>query len=148
MPNWKTPMEKIEIGTGRILHEGSELAILTLGHIGNYATEVVERLKKEGINIGHYDLRFAKPLDGNLLHKIFKNYAKIITVEDGCIAGGFGSALLEFMNDNGYHAMVMRLGIPDEIIEHGTQLELHRECGFDPGGIYDSALTLLEASTI
>jgi len=148
MPNWKTAMEGIEIGTGRILYEGSGLAILTLGHIGNYATEVVERLKKEGINIGHYDLRFAKPLDDKLLHRIFKNYTKIITVEDGCIAGGFGSAILEFMNENGYHAIVKRLGIPDEIIEHGTQLELHRECGFDPGGIYACALALLEASTI
>ncbi|MBS1542763.1 MAG: 1-deoxy-D-xylulose-5-phosphate synthase [Bacteroidetes bacterium] len=145
MPEWRTPFEKIEIGTGRKLREGSELAILTIGHIGNYAVEVCDKLEKQGIRIGHYDLRFVKPLDENLLHEIFLKYRKIITVEDGCVQGGFGSAVLEFMADHQYHAEVKRLGIPDAVIEHGEQIELHDECGFGPAGIESAVLTMLEA---
>jgi 1-deoxy-D-xylulose-5-phosphate synthase len=144
MPNWRTPMEEIKIGTGRRLREGEDLAILTLGHIGNYAVEVCTRLEKKGIVIGHYDMRFAKPLDGQLLQKIFLKYKKIITVEDGCVQGGFGSAILEFMSDNGFNAEVKRLGIPDRIVEHGEQLELHQECGFDPDGIERAVIEMLE----
>jgi len=144
MPNWKTPFEEIEIGTGRIIIEGEDLAILTIGHIGNYAVEVCEKLSKQGINIGHYDLRFVKPLDTRLLHEIFSRYKKIITVEDGAIQGGFGSAILEFMADHRYSAEIRRLGIPDQIIEHGEQLELHHESGFDVEGIEKAVLALLE----
>lgn len=143
-PNWKTPFEEIEIGTGRTITEGEDLAILTIGHIGNYAVEVCKRLAKQGINIGHYDLRFIKPLDEHLLHEIFSKYKKIITVEDGCIQGGFGSAILEFMADHHYSTEVRRLGIPDKIIEHGEQLELHHESGFDVEGIERAVLALLE----
>jgi 1-deoxy-D-xylulose-5-phosphate synthase len=144
MPEWRTPFQEIEIGTGRKLREGHELAILTIGHIGNYAAEVCDRLEKKGIKVGHFDMRFVKPLDETLLHEIFSQYAKIVTVEDGCIQGGFGSAVLEFMADNRYHAEVKRLGIPDEVIEHGEQPELHRECRFDPDHIEETALSLLE----
>jgi 1-deoxy-D-xylulose-5-phosphate synthase len=144
MPNWKTPFEEIEIGTGRTITEGEDLAILTIGHIGNYAAEVCEKLEKQGINIGHYDLRFVKPLDAELLHEIFSKYKKIITVEDGCIQGGFGSAILEFMADHHYSVEVRRLGIPDKIIEHGEQLELHQESGFDVQGIEKAVLAMLE----
>jgi 1-deoxy-D-xylulose-5-phosphate synthase len=97
--------------------------------------EACERLESLGINPAHYDLRFAKPLDEEMLHEVFSSFRKIITVEDGCIQGGIGSAVLEFMADNNYTAEVKRLGIPDEIIEHGEQSDLHSECGFDCDGI-------------
>jgi 1-deoxy-D-xylulose-5-phosphate synthase len=144
MPNWRTPFEKIEVGTGRKLREGHELAILTIGHIGNYAVQVCDELEKMGIYIGHYDMRFVKPLDEALLHEVFARYSKIVTVEDGCIQGGFGSAILEFMADHHYHAQVVRLGIPDRVVEHGEQLELHAECGFDPEGIKRTVIALLQ----
>lgn len=144
MPNWRTPFEEIKIGTGRKIREGEEVAILTFGHIGNYAIEVCEKLEKQGVSIGHYDLRFAKPLDEQLLHEVFTKYKKIITVEDGCVQGGIGSAVLEFMADHQYHAEVKRLGIPDKVIEHGEQLELHHETGFDAASIEQTILILLE----
>ena len=135
MPEWKTPFEQIPLGQGRIVKEGKEIAILTIGHIGNYAVEACETLEKEGLDPAHYDMRFVKPLDGELLHEIFGKFKKVITIEDGCLMGGFGSAVIEWMMDHGYQAQLKRLGIPDDIIEHGEQHELHRECGFDPEGI-------------
>lgn len=141
--NWRTPMEEIKIGTGRKLRDGDELAILTLGHIGNYAVEACKNLDKQNIKIAHYDMRFAKPLDEQLLHDIFCTYKKIITVEDGCLQGGFGSAILEFMADNNYHAEIKRLGIPDQVIEHGEQIQLYQECGFDVEGIEKAIMELL-----
>jgi 1-deoxy-D-xylulose-5-phosphate synthase len=144
LQQWQTPFEAIKVGTGRVIREGQDLAILTIGHIGNYATEVCDQLEKEGIHPGHFDMRFVKPLDEALLHHIFKNYSRVITVEDGCIAGGFGSAVLEFMADHGYRCEVKRLGIPDAVIEHGEQLELHDECGFGPKGIASAVRTMLE----
>jgi len=144
MPDWRTPFEKIEIGTGRKIKDGEELAILTIGHIGNYAVEVCKRLEKQGINIAHYDLRFVKPLDEKMLLEVFAKFKKIVTVEDGCVQGGFGSAVIEFMADNNFKAEVKRLGIPDDVIEHGEQIELHRECGFDPDGIEHTVISMLE----
>jgi 1-deoxy-D-xylulose-5-phosphate synthase len=144
MPNWRTPFEKIEIGTGRKIKDGDELAILTIGHMGNYAVEVCERLEKQSISVAHFDMRFVKPLDEKMLHDVFSKFKKIITVEDGCIQGGFGSAVIEFMADNNYQAEIKRLGIPDAVIEHGDQIELHRECGFDPDGIARAVLAMLE----
>lgn len=144
MPNWKTPFEEIEIGTGRKIKNGDELAILTIGHIGNYAIEVCKRFEKQGVSIAHYDLRFVKPIDEKMLHEVFAKFKKIVTVEDGCIQGGFGSAVIEFMTDNNYQAEVKRLGIPDAVIEHGEQIELHRECGFDPDGIERAVVAMIE----
>ncbi len=143
MPDWKTSMEKVAIGTGRKISEGEDIAILTLGHMGNYAIEAKEELKEAGLNPAHYDMRFVKPLDEELLHDIFRNFKKIITIEDGCVTGGFGSAVLEFMAANGYSSQVKILGIPDRIVEHGTQLELHQECGFDPYGIAKAVKEML-----
>jgi 1-deoxy-D-xylulose-5-phosphate synthase len=145
MPNWKTPMEEIKIGTGRKLRKGEDVAILTIGHVGNYATEVCDRFQKRNIDVAHYDMRFVKPLDEEMLHEVFVLYKKIITVEDGCIQGGFGTAVLEFMADNTYTADVKRLGIPDRVVEHGEQIELHRECGFDPDGIEKAVIEMLES---
>ncbi len=146
MPEWRTTMEAIEIGTGRQVKEGADLAILTIGHIGNYALEAAEKLDKEGISTAVYDMRFVKPLDEKLLHHIFKNHNKVITVEDGCLMGGFGSAILEFMAENDYSSKVKRLGIPDRIVEHGEQYELYAECQFDVDGIFQNALLMTEKS--
>lgn len=144
LPQWRTPMEEIEIGTGRKIKDGEDLVILTLGHIGNYAVEVCERLSEQGIEVAHYDMRFVKPLDEQMLHEVFGKFSKIITVEDGCIQGGFGSAVLEFMAENQYHAQIKRLGIPDKIVEHGEQIELHNECNFGPKGIEQAVIDMLE----
>ena len=144
MPEWRTELQAIQIGKGRIVKEGSDLAILTIGHIGNYALEACEELDLEGIDAAHYDMRFAKPLDEELLHEVFQKFDRIITVEDAALMGGFGSAVLEFMGDHGYSAKVRRLGIPDRIVEHGTQLELHKECDFDKDGIKRASRVILD----
>ncbi|MBS1947047.1 MAG: 1-deoxy-D-xylulose-5-phosphate synthase, partial [Bacteroidetes bacterium] len=137
MPEWKTEMKEIKIGTGRKLKEGNDLAILSLGHPGNFAAAAIRELKTEGLNIAHYDMRFAKPLDEILLHEAFGKFKKIITVEDGTVVGGFGSAVLEFMAKHNYNAEVSMLGIPDAIVEHGTLKELHQECHYDAKAIAD-----------
>jgi 1-deoxy-D-xylulose-5-phosphate synthase len=139
MPDWKTRFKKITPGTGRRLKAGEDIAILTIGHIGNLAAKACEALESEGINAAHYDMRFVKPIDEMLLHEVFRNFDKVITVEDGCIVGGMGSAVLEFMADNGYAAQVVRLGIPDEFIEHGEQSELYAECQYDAEAILNTA---------
>ncbi len=133
--DWQKPFEAIEIGRARQLSEGGDLAILTIGHTGNAAAAVVRRLGPKGIAIAHWDMRFTAPLDKDTLHYVFKHHRHIITVEDGMLTGGFGSAVLEFMADEGYSAEVLRLGIPDYFVEHGTQDELYKECGFDEEGI-------------
>jgi 1-deoxy-D-xylulose-5-phosphate synthase len=145
--DWKQNFELIEIGKGRKIKDGEDVAILSIGHIGNYVTNALEILQLEGISAAHYDLRFVKPLDSALLHEIFNTFDKIITVEDGCLQGGFGSAVLEFMADHGYNAQLKRLGIPDAIIEHGEQIELQRECGFDPAGIAFAARAIFKDSS-
>ncbi|KAA9042164.1 1-deoxy-D-xylulose-5-phosphate synthase [Ginsengibacter hankyongi] len=135
---WKTEMKEITIGTGRKLKEGDEIAILSYGHPGNFAAAAIREVKSEGINPAHYDMRFVKPLDEKMLHEVFKNYAKIITVEDGTVKGGFGSAILEFMAEHNYNASVKILGIPDTIIEHGTLKELYNEIGIDANHIAET----------
>lgn len=139
MVDWKTPMRKLKIGEGRRIRTGEDLAILTIGHVGNFAIKACEELMQIGIDAAHYDLRFLKPLDELLLHEVFSKFNKVITVEDGCIQGGMGSAVLEFMADNNYTAQVIRLGIPDRFIEHGEQPELYRECNYDTQAIIDTA---------
>jgi 1-deoxy-D-xylulose-5-phosphate synthase len=133
--DWKRPFLEIEIGKARQISDGNDMAILSIGHPGNTVALVVNKFKKENISIAHYDMRFVTPLDKEVLHSIFKKFSHIITVEDGVLKGGFGSALIEFMSDNGYNSEVRRLGIPDYFVEQGTQDELYRECGFDAEGI-------------
>lgn len=137
MINWKLPFKEIAVGKGRKIKSGTDIAILSLGHPGNFVVEACELLK-ETHSIAHYDMRFAKPLDEVLLHEVFSKFDKVITIEDGCIQGGMGSAVLEFMADNGYSARVKRLGIPDKFIEHGEQKELWQECGFDTNAIVET----------
>ncbi|WP_276480541.1 1-deoxy-D-xylulose-5-phosphate synthase [Paraflavitalea pollutisoli] len=144
MPEWKTTFEEVTIGKGRKLKDGSDIAILTLGHPGNFATMAIRELKTEGLNPAHYDMRFVKPLDEEMLHEVFSKYDKVITVEDGTIVGGFGSAILEFMAQHNYRATVKMLGIPDRLVEHGTPKELHRECGYDAIGIAQAARELMK----
>lgn len=133
MTDWECPFEEIEVGTGRVLREGSDVAVLTLGPIGNNAAQAIDSLKAEGCtaSIAHYDMRFVKPLDTRLLTDIAHRFNRIITIEDGVRAGGFGSAVLEWMSDNGYHPEIIRMGLPDEFVEHGKVEELQKIVGID-----------------
>jgi len=140
--DWNVPFEKMDVGTGRMLKTGEDLAILSIGTIGTEATKAVGYLEKKGINVAHYDMRFVKPLDEVMLHEVFSKFNSVVTVEDGCIQGGFGSAVVEWMVDQGYSASVRRLGVPDKWIEHGTQAELYEECGYDAAAIEEAALEL------
>jgi len=135
MPEWRTPMKKIEIGKGRVVKDGEEVAILTFGHVGNFAVDACKMLKNDDLNPAHYDMRFAKPLDEELLHRIAKKFKKIITVEDGTVLGGFGSAVAEFFATHHYTPELRILGIPDRLVEHGKPEQLYKECGFDAEGI-------------
>jgi 1-deoxy-D-xylulose-5-phosphate synthase len=134
-PDWRRPFREIEIGKARLISEGNDIAILSIGHPGNDVAAVTKKLALESVMITHWDMRFVTPLDKEALHSVFTKFRKIITVEDGILKGGFGSAVIEFMSDNGYNAEVRRLGIPDYFVEQGTQEELIRECGFDAEGI-------------
>jgi 1-deoxy-D-xylulose-5-phosphate synthase len=139
MLEWKTPLKEIKVGTGRKLTNGEDIAILTIGHPGNFAQEAIAQLAEKGISAAHYDMRFVKPIDETMLHEVFAKFKKVITVEDGCLMGGFGSAVLEFMVDQNYSAQVIRLGIPDEYVHHGTQKELWADCGYDTAAIVQTA---------
>ncbi|MGM0479524.1 MAG: 1-deoxy-D-xylulose-5-phosphate synthase [Bacteroidota bacterium] len=143
MTEWKTAMKQMKVGTGRRVTAGEDIAILTIGHPGNFAQDAIEELKQLGASVAHYDMRFVKPLDENLLHEVFSKFDKVITVEDGCLMGGMGSAILEFMVDQGYTAKVKRLGIPDEFLHHGTQQELYIDAGFDTESIIKTTIELL-----
>ncbi len=135
MVDWRTPMELMEVGKAEVVREGEEVVVLSFGHIGNYVTKAASLLQEDNINVGHVDMRFVKPLDTDMIDEVVKKYKNIVTLEDGSLMGGFGSAVLEYMADQGYTNRVTRLGIPDEVIEQGEQLELHRFCGYDPEGI-------------
>jgi 1-deoxy-D-xylulose-5-phosphate synthase len=145
MVNWRTPLQALEIGKGRMINDGESVAILTFGHPGNFAVNAVKQLNAEGLYPAHFDMRFAKPIDEELLHDVFSRFDRVITVEDGCLMGGFGSAVVEFMTDQNYTATVRRLGIPDEYIEHGEQPELWAECGYDAQAIVEAVRELQNA---
>ena len=137
--------EPIEIGTGRRLRDGSDLAFVTYGAIGHYAAQVCDRLAARGVEAAHYDLRFVKPLDGALLAEVFERHTAVVTVEDGVRDGGAGSAVVEWASDAGLMdgTRVVRLGLPDHYVEHGTQRQLHDEVGIGPDGIERAALALV-----
>jgi 1-deoxy-D-xylulose-5-phosphate synthase len=146
LSKWKTPMKEIPIGKGRRLSNGKDIAILSVGHPGNFVQEAEEQLKDLGVSFAHFDMRFVKPIDEIMLHEIFTKFKKVITIEDGCVMGGFGSAVIEFMVDQKYQSEVIRLGIPDQYIHHGTQKELWADCGYDTGGIVDTVIKTLSLS--
>ncbi|RZK92919.1 MAG: 1-deoxy-D-xylulose-5-phosphate synthase [Pedobacter sp.] len=147
LPDWKRPLNELQIGKGRKICDGEDVAILTIGHVGNFAVEACKELNSDGINPAHYDLRFVKPLDEALLHDVFTRFKNVVTVEDGCLQGGMGSAVLEFMADNGYKTNVVRLGIPDEIVEHGEQPELWALCGYDTNAIIQAVKKIAVSRT-
>lgn len=138
MPDWKKPLKKLPVGKGRMIKDGKDIAILTLGTVGNFAVDACKQLQSEMIDAAHFDFRFLKPLDTELLTLVLKRFSKIITVEDGALPGGFGSAISEYMIDNGFTATIKRLGIPDKFVEHGTLPELYKECGYDTTGIVNA----------
>jgi 1-deoxy-D-xylulose-5-phosphate synthase len=149
MPQWKTPFTGLAVGKGRMVRRGNDLAIISIGPIGNTAMEACSKLAEKGISAALYDIRFLKPIDNELLHDIFKSFDKIITVEDGSILGGLGSAVTEFASDNNYHnKTIHRLGIPDRFIEQGTVEELHRECGIDLEGITNAVEQVLDIENV
>jgi 1-deoxy-D-xylulose-5-phosphate synthase len=148
MPEWRQPMQEIEVGKGRKLREGDEVAVLSFGPLGNFVTTAAEQLAEEGIQIGHYDLRFVKPIDERMLHDVFAKYKKIITIEDGTIVGGMGSAVLEFMAKHNYTAELKMLGMPDAITEHGEPAELYAECGYDVKGIVKAVRKLVSEKVV
>ena len=144
MTDWKKPFEEITIGKGRKIKDGEDVAILSFGHPGNFATTAIRELRTQGLNPAHYDMRFVKPIDEEMLHQIFAKFDKIVTVEDGTVIGGFGSAILEFMAAHHYSAEVKMLGIPDRLVEHGSLKELHRECEYDAQAIAEAVRVLLK----
>jgi 1-deoxy-D-xylulose-5-phosphate synthase len=146
MADWRQPFEALTPGEGRWIRRGSDLAMITIGHTGNFASAAIDRLEKEGYTPGHADIRFLKPLDEALLHEAFKMYKVLLVVEDGTINGGFGSAVTEFKSDHGYQSRVIRLGIPDRFIEQGKPEELYRECGFHEDDIYRVASAWYQTS--
>ena len=143
--DWEKDFEKMDIGKGRILSEGNEVAVLTIGATGIDAQKTVEKLKKEGINITHADIIFLKPLDEDLLHDICKNHTALVTVEDGTVKGGFGTAVAEVLIENNYQIPLKRLGVPDSFVEHGTVEELKHELGYDAEGIEKVVIQLLKS---
>jgi len=148
MLEWRTPFEHIPVGKGRKLADGEGVALLTIGHIGNIAATAIERLNQEGIFPAHYDMRFVKPLDVEMLHEIFARYDRVVTVEDGCIMGGFGSAIAEWMAEQGYGARIKRLGLPDAFVHHGKPEELWADCGYDETGIMRGVREVLGVSEL
>ena len=144
--DWRKPFEEIPVGKARLLREGNDIAILSAGHPGNFAVEAIEKLG-DTVSVEHIDIRFIKPLDEECLHAVFKKFKRIITLEDGTVAGGFGSAVLEFMSNHGYQANVKIMGVPDRFIEQGTLQELYRDCGFDAESIYHAVISMVPRKT-
>lgn len=141
--DWQKPFEMIPAGTGRMIRDGKDIAVLTIGHVGNFAFEACKELESEGIQAALYDLRFLKPLDETLLKEIFSRFSRIITVEDGCLKGGLASVAASFAEEHRYPVRMIHLGIPDRFVEQGTPDELFAECGYDKAGISQAIRKLL-----
>ena len=135
LTEWRCKLESIPVGKGRLLREGTDVALLTLGPIGKSVAAVCDDAAKEGISVAHYDMRFLKPLDEEILHEVGRKYKHVITLENGTIKGGLGSAVLEFMAEHGYKPDVHLMGLPDQFIEHGSVPELCRLCEIDAESI-------------
>jgi 1-deoxy-D-xylulose-5-phosphate synthase len=136
--DWSGDFTRLDIGRGRVLTEGTDVALLTIGATTDDGAKAAAKAAAEGISVQHIDLRFAKPLDEELLHSVGRNFSRVITVEDGALDGGVGSAVLEFFATHGYSPQVHRLGLPDHLIEHGTVPQLRHLCGYDVEGIYNA----------
>jgi 1-deoxy-D-xylulose-5-phosphate synthase len=134
LQDWRCPLEEVKVGTGRKLKDGTDIAVLSIGPIGNNVTRAIAELDNNA-GVAHYDIRFLKPLDEEMLHEIGKKFKRIITVENGVRNGGMGSAVMEWMSDHGYQPHIKRLGIPDKFIEHGKVSELQAIVGIDKASI-------------
>ena len=138
--DWRCPLEAVEVGKGRLISEGNDVAFLTLGPLGKVMESVVEEAARQGVSVAHYDMRFLKPIDTDILREVGEKFKYVVTLEDGCINGGLGSAVVEYMAENGYTPAVTVLGIPDKFIEHGTPDELYRVCGMDKESVLNAIL--------
>jgi len=146
--NTRQEFKSMEIGKGEKLRDGEEIAILSFGPFGNYVMQAADDLAEEGVQVGHFNMRFAKPLDTDLIDEICHTYDHIITIEDGTRLGGFGSAVAEYLSDKPYHIPTTIMGVPDRVVEHGTQEELHREVGLDPQGIKEKVREVLKTHSM
>ena len=141
--DWQCPLEEIPVGKGRKMKDGKDLAILTIGPIAKETEKAIQKAEEEnGLSIAHFDMRFLKPIDTDILHEVGKRFKHAITVEDGVINGGLGSTVIEFMNDHEYPTMISRIGIPDEFVEHGKVEQLRKITGMDADSIYHTILTI------
>lgn len=146
LADWHCELEEVKVGTGRKLHDGKDVAVLSFGPVGNNVEEAIEMMETSTpqLSIAHYDMRFAKPLDTEILKDVAQQFDRIITIEDGAREGGFGSAVLEWLEDNGYRKNVVRLGLPDHFVEHGTVAELQHIVGIDAEGIIDAVNDIIK----
>jgi 1-deoxy-D-xylulose-5-phosphate synthase len=138
------PFTALEIGRGRRLSDGNQVAVVSFGTVGNFAAKAIARAAEEGISVAHYDMRWAKPLDEELLTEIAERFDRVITVEDGVIRGGAGSAVENWLTEHGHIKQVRRLGIPDQFVEHGTPAQLYSKCGYDAEGIYQAITEMVK----
>ena len=148
MPEWQTPFETMAVGKGEKIQDGEGVAILSIGHPGNFVVDACAVLRNEGITPAHYNMRFVKPLDADMMHEVGRTFKHVITIEDGTIVGGFGSACLEFFAEHGYTPSVKMLGIPDRLVEHGKPSELHRECGYDAAAVVEAVRALARTAAL
>jgi len=146
--DFRKEFQSLDIGKGECIREGEDVAVLSFGPMGNYVIEALDELEEEGINAGHFNMRFAKPLDTELIKQVCQTYRHIITIEDGTKLGGFGGAITEFLADKPYHIPVSIMGVPDRIVEHGTQRQLHDEVGIGPDGIKQQVREALKTHSL
>ena len=142
--DWRCPLEAVEVGKGRLMREGNDVAFLTLGPLGKVMESVLDESAKQGVSVAHYDMRFLKPIDTAILRDVGEKFKYVVTLEDGCVNGGLGSAVVEFMAENGYTPTIKVMGIPDNFIEHGTPDELYRICGMDKESVLRTILKYKE----
>ena len=142
--DWRCPLEAVEVGKGRLMREGNDVAFLTLGPLGKVMESVLDEAAKQGVSVAHYDMRFLKPIDTAILREVGEKFKYVVTLEDGCVSGGLGSAVIEYMAENGYNPTIKVMGIPDKFIEHGTPEELYRVCGMDKESVLRTILKFKE----
>lgn len=142
--DWRCPLEAVEVGKGRMMRKGNDVAFLTIGPIGKVMESVIDEAEKQGVSVAHYDMRFLKPIDTDILREVGEKFKYVVTLEDGCVNGGLGSAVVEYMAENGYTPAIKVMGIPDQFVEHGTPEELYRVCGMDKDSVLSTILKFKE----
>lgn len=142
--DWRCPLEAVEVGKGHMMRKGNDVAFLTIGPIGKVMESVIDEAEKQGVSVAHYDMRFLKPIDTDILREVGEKFKYVVTLEDGCVNGGLGSAVVEYMAENGYTPAIKVMGIPDQFVEHGTPEELYRVCGMDKDSVLSTILKFKE----